>query len=149
MPDPKLHELYPHLFVRGHTLNIDSSTMLKALIQKHIRLVLNVSLRNDPYLESACRTIGIVYKFTPMHDNSAVDHALVYQLAEETLSYVRSGAGVLIHCDSGWNRSPLVALTAIVMTSPNPAEAILAEVRKVRPVLTNKTFERYILGLHK
>lgn len=148
MPDPQLYEIYPRLYVRGHTLSINSSTMLRLLTERQVQLVLNVSLRDDPYLSAACRTIGMRYQFTPMHDSQDVDAAQVDQLATLVLSFLKLGCGVLVHCDSGRNRSALIALAAMVKDSPNPPAALLAEARKTRPaVLANPVFEAHILSL--
>lgn len=142
---PKLTELHPRLFIRGHTKGILSTTMLDVCREKQIGFILNVALIPDDFLHSACRTIGIRYKHEPLHDSKDGIAENVPQLIEEVQRSI--DAGVLVHCDSGYNRSALIAIPALVCYSGRSAREIIDEVRKERPrVLHNTVFEQYVLN---
>ena len=142
---PKLVSLHPRLFIRGHTRGIDSATMLNTLREHKISFVLNVALIPDEYLQSACRTIGIHYEHEPLHDSMDGITIKVPILIETVVEALKNDIGVLCHCDSGFNRSALVAIPALVAFTGVSARAIIDDARKQRPrLLHNSVFEKWV-----
>ena len=67
------------------------------------------------------------------------------RLVQTVVKEANRGNGVMIHCNQAWNRSPLIAILAIIkLTGREPTEAI-RDAREIRPkVLKNKFFEQYV-----
>ncbi len=144
----KLVQLHERLFVRGHTRHVDPLAMLRELQARQIGYVLNVALIPDYALEGSCRLIGIQYKHAPLHDSQDIDSEQIKTLAWSVAKAMKGDSGVLIHCDSGWNRSNLIAISALMLHTGRPAAELIAEARKLRPkVLKNKMFEQFVLDL--
>ena len=143
--EPKLIQVYERLFVRGHTLGIKPDVMLRVLQRHDVRAVVNVSLRKDADLEAAGRLIGLVYRYAPMSDSRLVDVAAVRLLAADVARYMLGG-GVVVHCDSGRNRSLLVVALALRASTVLTPAQIVQQLRSARPdALANKTFEAFVL----
>lgn len=142
---PKFVELHPRLFVRGHTKSLDPTVTLDMLRFRKIGYVLNVAIIPDSPLQAGCRTIGIRYDHVPMSDSKmSVEKDLVLVLAAD-VAKIMEHSGVLIHCDSGHNRSNLVALLALAKHTGRPIDELIAEARVLRPkTLKNPTFEQFV-----
>lgn len=144
----QLIELHPRLFIRGHTRHCNTVNMLHALRGKGISLVINVALIPDEHLESACRVIGIDYRHVPLSDSQrrGIPTDTVRSLIDLVAERMKF-TGVLVHCDSGWNRSNLVAIPALAKFHKCGTAKLIEEIRNIRPkVLKNKTFEQFVLG---
>lgn len=146
-----LIQLHERIFVRGHTLGMNPENLLY-LVQAHqIGLVVNVALRPDNAFAAGCRTIGIRYKHVPLHDSQTQPIAPeVPGLIEEVADYAKRIGNVLVHCDSGWNRSNLIAIGALTRLTDELPVHLITTAREGRPkTLKNPAFELYVLGLHK
>jgi protein-tyrosine phosphatase len=86
-----------------------------------------------------------MYYQVPLLDNSYVPIHDVEQLVQRVVEEVMRGNGVMIHCNQGNNRSPLIAILAIIkLTGCEPTEAV-RQAREIQPsILKNKFFERYV-----
>jgi len=141
----RLIELHPRLFIRGHTRGILSTVMLREIHEKDIGKVLNVAIIADDFLERACQTVGIVYKHVPLRDSRLQEIPtqvtdLINEVAE-TMEYT----GVLVHCDSGYNRSALIAIPACAEVTGVPPGEIIDRIRLQRPrLLHNPRFEHFV-----
>lgn len=145
MPDPKLIALHPRLFVRGHTRHLATGDVLRLVQERNIRMIVNVALIPDKYLDVAARNIGLMYKHVPLHDSKNIPVDTITKLADE-VAHVMGFAGVLVHCDSGWNRSNLVALLALAKHTGKPIVDLIAMARMGRPkTLKNMSFEKFVL----
>ena len=141
---PKFYELDPRLFMRGHTRHFSTPQFLHLLQDHNIKMVVNVAIIKDRYLEGACRTIGMTYRHEPMSDGSKIDIARVVDLATEVAKNM-DFYGVLVHCDSGWNRSALICCLALMRHRVMSAKQAIDHVRSVRPgALRNQTFLKFL-----
>lgn len=149
MSEIRMYKLHDHLYIRNHTKHIDSSKMLAALQSINTTLMLNVALINDDELSAACRTVGMDYRHVPLNDSGKkTDFGNVCRLGKEVAKIMEYGT-VVINCDSGWNRSALVAVLALMRTFPGrPAEDIIREARSVRGqnLLKNEDFEAFLVS---
>ena len=138
----RLHE---NIYIRRHTKYVSTERLINALQKKNVKLVLNVATVTDPPFVEAAGAAGITYCHAPLLDNSYVAKHEVQRLVQTVVAEVNCGNGVMIHCNHGWNRSPLIAILAIIkLTGCEPTEAI-REAREIRPrVLKNKFFEQYV-----
>lgn len=143
----KFVELHPRLFIRGHTKSLDPINLLTELRERKIGYILNVAIIPDLYLFGASKTVGITYLHAPMSDSKKiVNEALVEQLVGKVVEHMGSH-GVLIHCDSGHNRSNLIAIIALSRFTKEPAAEILQRIRVFHPkALKNPTFEAYAIS---
>jgi len=145
-------KLHDKLFMRGHTKGADLDNMLQALHERQISMVINVAIIPDLYLAGALRTIGKEYIHEPLSDSHTkpFSQETVRSLVATVVKTVAHGWGVLIHCDSGRNRSALIAIPALAEISGRPTEEILTEVRLKRPiargVLDNPRFRKFVLN---
>lgn len=146
----KLIKLHERIFVRGHTLGMNPESLLYTMQANQIGLVINVALRPDNVFAAGCRTIGIRYKHVPLHDSQTQPIAPeVPGLIEEVADYAKRIGSVLVHCDSGWNRSNLIAIGALTRLTEELPVYLIAAAREGRPkTLKNPAFELYVLGLH-
>lgn len=85
------------------------------------------------------------YLEVQMYDAEDQGFEQVEWLAEHVVRCVLDGP-TLVHCQAGLNRSSLVAASALLKMSYEPAEAIALLREKRSPaVLCNRAFEEYIL----
>jgi protein-tyrosine phosphatase len=142
-----LVELHPNIYVRRHTKYIAAERLIKKLHKKNVKLVVNVTPTIDNLFAQSARADGIMYHHVPMLDNSYVPINDVRQLVQRVVEEVMRGNRVMIHCNQGNNRSPLIAILAIInLTGCEPIEAI-RQAREIRPgILKNKFFERFVIG---
>lgn len=71
-----------------------------------------------------------------------------YKIVEAVSDALDTGGNVLVHCQAGINRSNLVAAGVLVHRGRSPQEAIdLLREKRGQLVLSNPTFEDYILGI--
>jgi len=141
------YALHPRLFIRPHTRHIDTERVLAALAERQIQMVVNVALINDPILAGGCRTVGIEYRHVPLHDSgNKMDRFLVRTIAKDVASRLPYHA-VLVHCDSGWNRSALIGVLALMYhTGQSPKDLIIvAREARGHQLLKNKAFEQFLL----
>lgn len=84
-----------------------------------------------------------------MYDSSGgVDETGLKDMVVTTLKALATGENVLVHCQAGLNRSGLVAGAALIYLGMSPEKAIQALRERRSPiVLSNKTFENYLLSL--
>jgi protein-tyrosine phosphatase len=141
-----LVELHQNIYVRRHTKYIAVERLIKKLHKKNVKLVVNVTPTIDNLFARSASAEGIMYHHVPMLDNSYVPIDNVRQLVQRVVEEVRRGNSVMIHCNQGNNRSPLIAILAIMkLTGCEPSEAI-RQAREIRPgILKNKFFERYVI----
>lgn len=141
-----LVKLHQNIYVRRHTRYIAAEQLIKKLHKKNVKLVVNVTPTVDSMFAQSARAAGIMYHHVPMLDNSYVPVNDLRQLVPRVVEEVRRGNSVMIHCNQGNNRSPLIAILAIIeLTGCQPTDAI-RQAREVRPgILTNKSFERYVI----
>jgi protein-tyrosine phosphatase len=115
--------------------------------ERKIRMIINVAIIPDEALENMSRNIGFNYRHIPMSDSKEqpIKTDVVENLALEVATRMHE-YGVLIHCDSGYNRSALVALRALTMHTGREPKILIEEARKLRPkILKNPRFERFVL----
>lgn len=145
---PQLWELYPGLFIRGHTRHVDHYALLTLLQRQHVVLVLNVALIMDSVFAKLLDASGIMYRHVPLSDSRKHVPGSFIQMQAQFVSCAMLRGSVLVHCDSGWNRSALIAIAALHLHTRLPVVELIAKARNVRPgVLNNKNFERYLLQL--
>jgi protein-tyrosine phosphatase len=144
-PRTMLVQLHQNIYIRRHTKYVAAERLVKELQTKKVKLVLNVTPVTDPFFDQLAGTAGIMYCHVPMLDKSFVPIHDVQQLVQLVVEEVMRGNGVMIHCNQGNNRSPLIAILAIIKLSGcEPTEAV-RQARKIRPsILKNKFFERYV-----
>ena len=151
----KMTELHALLWMRGHTKSVDSERMLLELERKKIQMVMNVALIKDEELAAGMRVMGMEYIHEPLRDSftKPFDKETVRSLVRTVVATVGHGWGVLVHCDSGRNRSALVAIPALAEISGRATEEVLKEVREKRPiargVLDNPRFRKFVLNWEK
>lgn len=143
---PRIVKIHTRVFIRNHTKGLTLSSFFRVLQENGIYSILNVAIIPDYYLEDKCRMIGMKYRHEPLHDSQEIETEKILEL----ISYVQketNAHGILVHCDSGKNRSLLVTVPAIVrMTNQDPAE-IIKRIRTIRPqILDNPRFEEWILN---
>jgi protein-tyrosine phosphatase len=138
----RLHE---NIYIRRHTKYVSAERLINALQKRNVKLVLNVATVTDTPFVEAAGAAGITYCHAPLLDNSNVPKHDVQRLVQTVVAEVTRGNGVMIHCNHGWNRSPLIAILAIIrLTGREPTEAI-RKAREIRPrVLKNKFFDQYV-----
>lgn len=142
----KLTKFHDRLFVRGHTRGLDSGEVLRELQKHDIRFVLNVALIDDHWIRDAARLVGIKCEHHPLHDSKNIDVPKVIALIKDVVSSMQY-YGVLVHCDSGWNRSSLIAIPALAVVMNEPAADVLRVARLMRPkILKNPRFEEFVVG---
>jgi len=152
MSQIRFTQLHEKLWMRGHTKGADLDRMLEALHERKICLVMNVAIIPDLYLAGALRTIGKEYIHEPLSDSHTkpFSQETVRSLVATVVKTVAHGWGVLVHCDSGRNRSALIAIPALSEITGRPTAELLTEVRLKRPiargVLDNPRFRRFVLG---
>lgn len=144
---PRLTELpSSRLFVRGHTRHVDTEAMGQCLLDHGIRTVINVARIRDQPMSVWCDQNHIAYWYSPMSDASRINTGQVQRLVRLTVAAMQRG-GVLVHCDSGWNRSNLIAILACATVTKQPVARILELARQRRPkTLKNPVFEAYVLA---
>jgi protein-tyrosine phosphatase len=146
--EPKFIELHPRLFMRGHTKGLYFGDVLRMCQERKIRMIINVAIIPDEALENMAHNIGFKYRHIPMSDSkeNPIKTDIVENLALEVATCMHQ-YGVLIHCDSGYNRSALVALRALTMHTGREPHVLIEEARLLRPkILKNSRFERYVLS---
>lgn len=120
--------------------------MIDALRNRNVTLVVCVALRQDALFAQEAAAAGITYAYRPLSDGSYVPATVVDEIVALVLDTLARGASVLVHCDSGRNRSALIATLALQKHAGIAAPAAIAAVRTGRPcALANKTFEHYVL----
>jgi protein-tyrosine phosphatase len=86
----------------------------------------------------------ILYVYFPILDEELPDLRKLDALARMVASLVEQGHGVLVHCRMGFNRSNLVAATALTYLGLS-GESALAQIRAVRPgALFNEVFAEHV-----
>lgn len=147
----RMTQLHEKLFMRGHTKGSNTERMLSALQDRKITMVLNVAIINDPALHAAMGCIGMEYIHEPLRDSftTPFNEATVRSLIKTVVRTVEHGNGVLVHCDSGRNRSGLVVVPVLAELTRRPVAVLLDEVRAKRPisrgVLDNPRFRNWVL----
>jgi len=142
-----LYRLHDRLYIRPHTRKLNSSAVLSVLSLHDVRLIMNVALIDDPALAAACRTVGMAYCHEPLNDSGAkLVPQRIRAIAREVAKTMSFGA-VMINCDSGWNRSALVAVLAMYYFTNRPMADLIAEARIARgtKLLKNRAFEDFLL----
>ena len=118
----RLHE---NIYIRRHTKYVSTERLINVLQKKNVKLVLNVAPATDTTFDEAAGAAGITYSHVPLLDNSYVPKHDVQRLVQTVVAEVNRGNGVMIHCNQGRNRSPLIAILAIInLTGREPTEAI-------------------------
>jgi len=142
---PKFIQIHENLYVRGHTRSVHTESMLQCVQDRKIKLILNVALINDPALHAAAACVGVAYQHRPLNDSRFVNVPEVLAIASYLAGFIEFSPA-LVHCDSGHNRSFLVAILALAKLTGRPTKDILEEVRKKqRLALKNRTFELFVL----
>lgn len=89
----------------------------------------------------------ILYVYFPILDEELPDLRKLDALARMVASLVERGHGVLVHCRMGFNRSNLVAATALTYLGVD-GESALERIRGIRPgALFNQAFAQHVRGL--
>lgn len=145
----KLVEILPGcLAIRGHTRGLsDKMAFARKLWSNGYLMLMNVALIDDPEMAKSCRWNDVLYRRYPLRDSakSGLDTDVIRKAIFEVADCLENIGGAVVHCDSGWNRSALVAIPAAAMHAKVSASLILQEVRKVRPkVLKNRMFENFV-----
>jgi protein-tyrosine phosphatase len=140
-----LVQFHKNIYVRRHTKYVTAERLLKELHRNNVKLVLNVSTVIDFSFGQPGQRGGIKYCHIPLVDRPYVPESDVRGLVQIVVEEVLRGKSVLIHCNQGCNRSPLIAILAIIkLTGCEPIEAI-RRAREIRPgVLRNEAFEVYV-----
>jgi len=89
----------------------------------------------------------ILYVYFPILDEDLPDLRKLDALGRMVASLVEDGHGVLVHCRMGFNRSNLVAATALTYLGLS-GETALRTIRATRPgALFNETFADHVRSL--
>jgi hypothetical protein len=142
-----LWQLHDRLYIRPHTRHLDTSKTLATLREYDVRLMLNVALIDDPPLKAACQLVGVDYRHEPLNDSgSKLNPDRVRSLAKDVVHTMGYGS-VVINCDSGWNRSSLIAIRALMYLHPEKdTESLIMEARRIRgrDLLWNEGFVAFL-----
>jgi protein-tyrosine phosphatase len=137
-------EVHPRLFLRGHTRGVDPETVLTELQRRDVRFVLCVAKQKDPRLEACLRLIGIRYVHEPLQDGRHIPADLVRTIAKELAGHM-AHYPVMVHCDGGRNRAPLIAALALMQHTNCTGEEAFARLRTCRPTsFSNVAFEQFV-----
>lgn len=111
-----------------------------------MRTVLNVAIIPDDSLKALSSIKGIRYRQVALHDSRNIPRNKIRKLARWVTKRMKKGR-VMIHCDSGCNRSALIAVLAILKyDDEHDAKKVIDQARGVRPsILRNKHFEKFVL----
>lgn len=140
-------ELYPNLYVSGHTRGLLPHQSLQILKAHQITRIVCVAPRADHDLAQVFRALGHRYDHIPLSDGKHIDVPTVRQLGKDlALDLVTRRS--LVHCNAGRNRSPfIVALAAIY--SGIPPQEIINQIRRVRATaLANPHFVDFLFQEH-
>ena len=92
-------------------------------------------------------TNEILYVYFPIFDEDLPSLPKLEALGRMVADLVAADHRVLVHCRMGFNRSHLVAATALTYLGMSGEDAV-AHLRAVRPgALYNETFAAYVCGL--
>lgn len=136
----KLYEQAPGLYTRGtlRDSQLDAIRELRAA-------VVCVAPSSNLYLQKA-----LTYRHHPLSDGRLGPVALVkvVRVVRAVLELWAAGP-VIVHCNAGRNRAPLVAALVLYATQRGlSGEGALAHVRAVRPnAIANAHFEAYLRSL--
>jgi protein-tyrosine phosphatase len=140
----KIVQLHENIYIRRHTRYVSTDRLINELQKKNIKLVLSVApLTDAPFVEAA-RKAGITYYHAPLRDNSYVPTHDVQRLVHTVVDEVIRGNSVMIHCNQARNRSPLIAILAIIKLTGRESREALHAAREVRPKVL-KFFEKYVM----
>lgn len=136
----KLYEISDGLFTSGYPgSNYDVLRIHSASIDTIVCLA-----RRTP--EEIIESVSAWYRF-PVPDGKYV-HPRVFVAVDAVRSLRAVGKKVLVHCNAGRNRSPLVAALVVLDDFNGNGAAVLEHVRRVRPnALANPAFADYLGGL--
>lgn len=135
-------EIIPGLFMGGHIRQGPSGERVPVVIGAEFDVVISLC-RKDGHgpadtVEHHCREI-------PDGPLTAAQLADVGELAETTATATRTGRRVLVRCHSGYNRSGLVVVQALVHLGYRVDDAIfLVRYRRSKWALNNHLFVDYL-----
>jgi hypothetical protein len=143
-PDPvsAWDEIIPCLFMGGHIRQGPSGERIPVVVGAEFDVVISL-YRTDGHgpadaVEHHCREI-------PDGPLTAAQLADACELAETATAAVRGGRKVLVRCHSGYNRSGLVAVQALVHLGYQVDDAIfLVRYRRSKWALNNHLFVEYL-----
>lgn len=117
----------------------------RPLAERRIRLVIDL----EGELDCGVPTIpnNLIYTYFPFEDSNLPDLVKLHALGRLAAEMIRSERAVLIHCQMGLNRSPLMAGVAMTHLGMTGAEAV-RQLRAKRPgALYNPVYADYLRSL--
>jgi protein tyrosine phosphatase (PTP) superfamily phosphohydrolase (DUF442 family) len=144
-----LREVYPGLFLSGHTRGLTAEQSIKILAEAGISRVVCVAPRCDDDLRRQFPEADIInaYQHIPLSDGMNPNPDKIRKIAHELSDILRLGRKVLVHCNAGRNRASLVGAMVMREFGISSDEAIL-RIRATRPTaLANPHFEAFLRSL--
>lgn len=135
-----ISKILPHLYLGAYDNAIDE-VELKA---KNITHILSLIGHRSP--------LGFVkHEHFPMNDHGQTDVKQVLAGVSEFIKQgQKDGNNVLVHCQSGQNRSPTLVLAYLMMNHKKTLWRAHREVKKLRPLVQiNKNYAKQLLKLEK
>ena len=140
----KLYKIRNGLYQRGRFSKFSKAEKLKMLKRYDIGMVVNMLSIKDPDLMDVA---GLKYVCRPIPDSPNFSHHTVEDAAFMAIAQLRTGRGVLIHCNGGRNRSSLVTAIVLMDLYKMSAKEAIAKMREIRPnALATKAFTDYLKG---
>jgi len=138
-------ELYPGLFVSGHTRGLDPIQTIAILKWHGISHVVCVAPREDKELAIEMKKNNdFYYEHVPLSDGKTIPAQTIRGLARD-LEKALQVRKILIHCNAGRNRSPFIAALIMIYRGLSPEEAISTIRASRNSALANQYFVDFLL----
>lgn len=144
-----LREVYPGLFLSGHTRGLLPAASQQLLDAKDIKRIVCVAPRLDAALALVFSDQGGTYRYdhVPLSDGKTLPVAKLQQLSADIAASLRAGQRTLVHCNAGRNRASLVGVLVMREFGVSSNDAI-AHIRATRvTALANSHFELFLRSL--
>lgn len=139
-----LREVYPGLFVSGHTRGLAPARSQEILSAAGINQILCVAPRADTTL---AELFDGSYVHSPLSDGKNIPSSHLKNMAEIAAAFLRGGGKLLVHCNAGRNRASLVA-TMVMREMGLTSDEAIRRIRATRDTaLANPHFESYLRSL--
>jgi protein-tyrosine phosphatase len=137
-------ELFPHLYVSGHTRGLQPHQTLAILAEHEITRIVCLAPQEDRLVALGMRNLGMRYDHIPLSDGKVTQVSVVRSLARELVLDLVTRR-VLLHCNAGRNRSPFIAALVMIYSGVLPIDAIMHIRRHRETALANQYFIDFLL----
>ncbi|GAA2620871.1 hypothetical protein SMC26_17065 [Actinomadura fulvescens] len=136
------HEIVPGLWMGGHVYRDATGASVPAVVTAEFDLVLSLYRRDGHGPDAAVEHHCVEVPDGPLVPEQI---AAVCELADTAAAAVRDRRRVLVRCHSGYNRSGLVVVQALVTLGYSTEDAIfLVRYRRSKWALNNPLFVEYL-----